>query len=71
VDGQKVWSFVITLCEVHIFSLSWMLELLICYELDKAMEMLRRGEITDAKTMVGLFWAEKLASGDWKAHVRS
>jgi ADP-ribose pyrophosphatase len=39
--------------------------------LDKAMEMLRRGEITDAKTMVGLFWAEKLARGDWKAHVRS
>ena len=37
--------------------------------LDKAMEMLRRGEITDAKSMVGLFWAEKLASGDWKAHV--
>ncbi len=34
--------------------------------LSKAMEMLRRGEITDAKTMVGLFWAEKLASGEWK-----
>ncbi len=38
--------------------------------LDEAMDMLRRGEITDAKTMVGLFWAEKLAKGDWKAYAR-
>lgn len=37
--------------------------------LSKAMEMLRRGEITDAKTMVGLFWAEKLASGAWGTDV--
>jgi len=36
--------------------------------LDTAMKMLRRGEITDAKTMVGLFWAEKLASGEWEPH---
>ncbi len=36
--------------------------------LNKALEMLRRGEITDAKTMVGLFWAEKLVTGEWKAH---
>ncbi len=36
--------------------------------LDQAMEMLRRGEITDAKTMVGLFWAEKLARGAWEPH---
>jgi len=34
--------------------------------LEQAMEMLRRGEITDAKTMVGLFWAEKLARGEWE-----
>lgn len=33
--------------------------------IDQAMEMLRKGEITDAKTMVGLFWAEKLARGEW------
>ena len=38
--------------------------------LDEAMDMLRRGDITDAKTMVGLFWAEKLAKGDWKAYAR-
>ena len=38
--------------------------------LGQAMEMLRCGEITDAKTMVGLFWAEKLAKGDWKAYAR-
>ncbi|MEA3287735.1 MAG: NUDIX hydrolase [Candidatus Marinimicrobia bacterium] len=37
--------------------------------LDKAMEMLHKGEITDAKTMVGLFWAEKLAAGEWEPHV--
>ncbi len=36
-----------------------------------AMEMLRKGEITDAKTMVGLFWAEKLAGGEWKPDARS
>lgn len=33
--------------------------------LEEALGMLSRGEITDAKTMVGLFWAEKLASGKW------
>lgn len=33
--------------------------------INQAMEMLRRGQITDAKTMVGLFWAEKLTSGEW------
>jgi len=38
--------------------------------LKQAMEMLRRGEITDAKTMVGLFWAEKLAGGEWEPYVR-
>jgi len=36
--------------------------------LTQAMEMLRQGEITDAKTMVGLFWAEKLARGEWEPH---
>lgn len=38
--------------------------------LNQAMEMLRRGEITDAKTMVGLFWAEKLAKGEWEPYAR-
>lgn len=38
--------------------------------LSQALELLRMGEITDAKTMVGIFLAEKLASGEWKpAHV--
>jgi len=37
--------------------------------LDKALEMLRRGEITDAKTMVGLFWAEKLVRKEWEPDV--
>ena len=35
---------------------------------EKALEMLRRGEITDAKTMVGLFWAEKLMKGEWEPY---
>ena len=39
--------------------------------LAQAMEMLRRGEITDAKTMVGLFWAEKLFRGEWYPHAQS
>ncbi len=39
--------------------------------LEKALEMLRRGEITDAKTMVGLFWAEKLSRGEWEAYEQS
>ncbi len=39
--------------------------------LDKAMEMLRCGEITDAKTMVGLFWAEKLTTGEWEPYAGS
>jgi ADP-ribose pyrophosphatase len=34
--------------------------------LDEAMALLRHGKITDAKTMVGLFWAEKLARGEWE-----
>lgn len=30
-----------------------------------AMDMVRRGEICEAKTVMGLFWLEKLLSGDW------
>lgn len=31
-----------------------------------ALESVRTGKITDAKTMIGLFWAEKYLSGEWK-----
>lgn len=33
--------------------------------LPEAMEVMRRGEITDGKTMIALFWAEKHLSGSW------
>lgn len=33
--------------------------------LPEAMEAMRRGEITDGKTMIALFWAEKHLSGSW------
>lgn len=33
--------------------------------LNEAMDAMRRGEITDGKTMIALFWAEKHLSGDW------
>ena len=32
----------------------------------EALERTRRGEITEAKTILGLLWAEKLLSGGWK-----
>jgi ADP-ribose pyrophosphatase len=35
--------------------------------LDQALEWARQGEITDAKTLVGLFWAEKVLRGGWAA----
>lgn len=31
----------------------------------EAMQALSRGEITDGKTMIALFWAEKYLQGDW------
>jgi ADP-ribose pyrophosphatase len=34
--------------------------------LDEAMQALRRGEITDGKTMIALFWAEKHLTGSWR-----
>ncbi len=34
--------------------------------LSQAMEALRRGEITDGKTMIALFWAEKYLTGSWR-----
>jgi ADP-ribose pyrophosphatase len=33
--------------------------------LEDAMQALRRGEITDGKTMIALFWAEKHLAGNW------
>jgi ADP-ribose pyrophosphatase len=30
------------------------------------LEMVRRGEITDVKTVIGTFWLEKIAAGTWK-----
>ncbi len=33
--------------------------------LEDAMKGIREGLITDSKTMVGLFWAEKWAKGEW------
>lgn len=38
--------------------------------LTTAMRLLREGKITDAKTMVGLFWAEKLMKGEWIDELR-
>lgn len=33
---------------------------------DEALDMVRRGDITDAKTVIALFWAEKILAGDWR-----
>jgi ADP-ribose pyrophosphatase len=30
------------------------------------LEMVKRGDITDVKTVIGTFWAEKIAAGTWK-----
>ena len=35
--------------------------------LEKALAWVREGKITDSKTVSGLFWAEKLLRGGWKA----
>jgi len=34
--------------------------------LDEALAMVTVGEITEAKTILGLLWADKLRRGDWK-----
>lgn len=31
----------------------------------EALEMMKKGEISDGKSMVALFWAEKLMKGEW------
>jgi hypothetical protein len=33
--------------------------------LDAALEGIRTGLITDAKTVIGLFWADKWTQGEW------
>ena len=30
------------------------------------LEMVRRGQVTDVKTVIGAFWLEKIAAGTWK-----
>ncbi|HEY3327449.1 MAG TPA: NUDIX hydrolase [Novimethylophilus sp.] len=34
--------------------------------LDEALDMVRRGDITDGKTVIALFWAEKYLNGRWR-----
>lgn len=36
--------------------------------LDTALEWAREGRISDVKTLVGLFWAEKVRQGKWTVH---
>ena len=31
------------------------------------LELVRTGEITDVKTVIGVFWLEKILRGDWAA----
>lgn len=38
--------------------------------LDRALRWVREGRITDSKTVAGLFWAEKLLSGEWDRKTR-
>ena len=33
--------------------------------LPELLDMVRRGEITDVKTIIGAFWLEKILAGDW------
>jgi ADP-ribose pyrophosphatase len=37
--------------------------------LARALDMVRGGEITDAKTVAGLFWAERVLCGQWSKPV--
>jgi len=38
--------------------------------LDSLLELVRAGEITDVKTVIGAFWLEKLRRGEWAAGPR-
>jgi ADP-ribose pyrophosphatase len=35
--------------------------------LEEALDWIRMGKITDSKTIVGLFWLEKVLNGSWRA----
>ena len=35
--------------------------------LDRLLELVRAGEISDVKTIIGVFWLEKLLRGEWSA----
>ena len=37
------------------------------FSLEVLLELVRTGEITDVKTVIGLFWLEKLRRGEWPA----
>ena len=34
--------------------------------IDELLQWVREGKITDVKTVIGIFWLDKLRSGDWK-----
>ena len=34
--------------------------------LERLLELVRAGEIGDVKTVIGLFWLEKLRRGEWQ-----
>ena len=34
--------------------------------IDELLQWVREGKITDVKTVIGVFWLDKLRSGDWK-----
>jgi ADP-ribose pyrophosphatase len=34
--------------------------------LPELLEQVKRGEITDVKTIIGTFWLEKIIGGSWK-----
>ncbi|MCS0581633.1 NUDIX hydrolase [Massilia pinisoli] len=34
--------------------------------LPELLEMVKRGDVTDVKTVIGAFWLEKIAAGTWK-----
>jgi ADP-ribose pyrophosphatase len=39
---------------------------LISASVDELLEMVRTGQISDVKTIIGIFWLDKLRSGNWK-----
>jgi ADP-ribose pyrophosphatase len=39
---------------------------ILTFSLENALGMVRTGEITDAKTVIALFWADRVFFGDWR-----